>query len=247
MRNTYTIFKRELSGYFATPVAYVVLYGFLFFAFALTFLLGNFFTGQETDQATLQGFFTFHPFLYLFFLPEISMRLWSEERRVGTIELLMTLPVTVKEAVIGKYLAAWALAGLMLALTFPIWITVNYLGEPDNGVILASYIGSFLMAGAYLAIGAFLSALTRNQIIAAITTVLLGVAFLLPGVPFLTQPLSGIASPIVVDTLRSFSFLAHFESITKGLIDLRDLVYFGSLIVCFLLANALVVQVKKAD
>ena len=247
MRNTLTIFKRELGGYFATPVAYVFIVFFLFLAGAFTFYLGSFYTGTEQDQATLQSFFGFHPWLYLFLLPAISMRLWSEERRVGTIELLMTLPITTRQAVLGKFLAAWAFAGIALALTFPFWITVNYLGEPDNGVILASYLGSLLMSGSYLAIGSFFSSVTRNQIIAFVTSVVVCLLFILAGFPLVTDAVSGWASASVLDTVRSFSFLTHFNNITRGLIDLRDLIFFGSLMICFLLANALVIDVKKAD
>lgn len=247
MRNTLTIFKREFAGYFATPVAYIFLVFFLALVAAFTFYLGGFYTGQETDQASLRSFFGFHPWLFLFLLPAISMRLWSEERRVGTIELLMTLPVTTTQAVLGKFLAAWGFATLAIVLTFPFWITVNYLGEPDNGVILASYIGSVLMAGSYLAIGAFFSAITRNQIVALVTTTTVCLLFVLAGFPLVTDAVSGWASASIVDTVRSFSFLTHFNNITRGLIDARDLVFFGSLMACFLLANALVVDVKKAD
>ncbi len=247
MSNTLTIFKRELAGYFATPVAYIIIVAFLFLAGGFTFYLGGFYTGSEQDQATLQSFFGFHPWLFLLILPAISMRLWSEERRVGTIELLMTLPVTTGQAVLGKFLGAWCFAGISLVLTFPFWITVNYLGEPDNGVILASYIGSFLMAGSYLAIGSFLSSITRNQIIAFITTAVVCLLFILAGFPLVTDAVSGWASASVLDTVRSFSFLDHFGNITRGLIDLRDLIFFGSLMICFLLANALVIDVKKAD
>ena len=157
---TKSIIKRELAGYFATPVAYVFIVVFLFLTGIFTFYMGSFF---ERGQADLQPFFSFHPWLYLFLIPAVSMRLWAEERKSGTIELLMTLPISVTQAVIGKFLAAWAFAAVALLLTFPIWITVNYLGEPDNGTILAGYLGSLLMAGSYLAIGSCISAVTRNQ------------------------------------------------------------------------------------
>lgn len=247
MRNTITIFKRELKSYFATPVAYVFIIAFLFLAGGFTFYLGNFYTGTEQDQATLQSFFGFHPWLYLFLLPAISMRLWSEERRVGTIELLMTLPITTMQAVMGKFLAAWFFAGIVLSLTLPFWFPVNYLGEPDNGVILAGFIGSFLMSGAYLAIGSFFSAVTRNQIIAFVTSIVACLLFILAGFPLVTDAVSGWAPASVLDTVRSFSFLTHFNNITRGLIDLRDLIFFGTLMACFLLANVLVIDVKKAD
>jgi ABC-2 type transport system permease protein len=176
----FTVFKRELASYFATPVAYVFIVIFLLLAGTFTFYLGNFY---ERGQADLQPFFNFHPWLYLFLVPAVGMRLWSEERKSGTIELLLTLPVTMWQAVVGKFLAAWAFIGIALALTFPIWITVNYLGSPDNGVIFASYVGSFLMAGAFLAIGSCISACTRNQVIAFILTVVVCFVFLLAGFP----------------------------------------------------------------
>ena len=243
MRNTFVIFKRELGGYFATPVAYVFIVIFLFLCGIFTFYVGGLY---EREQADLQPFFTFHPWMYLFLIPAISMRLWAEERKSGTIELLMTLPVSMAQTVAGKFLAAWAFTGVALALTAPIWITINYLGEPDNGVILASYVGSFLMAGGYLAIGSFVSALTRNQVIAFVVSVVLCLGFVLAGFPMVLDLVSGWAPTAIVDTVASFSFLTHFNSITKGVIDARDLVFFGSLILCFLFANALVIDLKKA-
>ena len=246
MKNTIAIFKRELSGYFATPVAYVFIVVFLLLSVGLTFAFG-FFTGTENDQADLQRFFFLHPWIFLFLIPAVSMRLWSEERRVGTIELLMTLPVSTFQAVMGKFLAAWSFTAIALALTGSMWITVNFLGEPDNGVILASYIGSLFMAGAYLAIGAFVSALTKNQVISLVISVMICAAFVFAGMPMILGPLSVILPDAAIDTVRSFSFLTHFESISKGLIDLRDVIFFGSLMFCFLLANAIVVDVKKAS
>jgi len=245
MNNIAAIFKRELAGYFATPVASVFIFIFLLFLFGLTFFFG-FYTGEETDQADLQRFFFLHPWIFLFFIPAISMRLWSEERRVRTIELLMTLPVTTFQAVIGKFLAAWCFAALALLLSSSVWITVNYLGEPDNGVIFAGYLGSFFMAGAYLAIGAFASALTKNQVISLVLSVLICATFVFAGTDMVADPLGVFLPQVAVDTVRSFSFLSHFDGITKGLIDLRDVIFFGSLMVCFLFANAIVVDFKKA-
>lgn len=245
MQNTLAIFKREFAGYFGTPVAAVFIFIFLLFLFGLTFFFG-FYTGEQTDQADLQRFFFLHPWIFLFFIPAISMRLWSEERRVGTIELLMTLPVTTMQAVIGKFLAAWCFAGLALLLSMSIWFTVNYLGEPDNGVIFAGYIGSMFMAGAYLAIGAFTSALTKNQVISLVLSVLVCATFVFAGTNMITGPLATILPQVAIDTIRSFSFLTHFDGITKGLIDLRDVIFFGSLMICFLFANALVIDAKKA-
>src|SRR5262245_36043285 len=244
MRNTLTLFKRELVGYFATPVAYVFIVIFLILNGWITFFISGFYENERSD---LQAFFGFLPWLYLFLIPAISMRLWSEERKTGTIELLMTLPVTLGQVVWGKYLAAWAFTAIALALTFPMWITVNYLGNPDNGVILASYVGSLLMAGGYLAIGACLSALTKNQVIAFVLSLMLCLGFLLAGFPMVVDLVSGWAPTAVVDAVRSFSFLTHFGSITKGVIDARDLLFFGSLIALFLFANAVVLDLKKAD
>jgi ABC-2 type transport system permease protein len=238
------LFRRELQSYFATPVAYVFMVIFLMLMGAFTFYLGNFY---DRGQADLQPFFGFHPWLYLFLVPAIAMRLWAEERKSGTIELLMTLPITPLQAVLGKFLAAWAFAGIALALTFPVWITVNYLGDPDNGAILAGYIGSLLMAGGFLAIGSCLSAVTRNQVIAFILTVVVCFGFLLAGFPLVLDAFSGWAPQLVVDGIASLSFLTHFSAISKGVIDLRDLVYFALLIAAFLYANTIVLAWKQAD
>ncbi|GMV24430.1 MAG: gliding motility-associated ABC transporter permease subunit GldF [Phycisphaerae bacterium] len=243
MSRTLAIFKRELGGYFATPVAYVFIVIFLFVTGVFTFQLGNFF---DRGQADLRPFFDFHPWLYLFLIPAISMRLWAEERKQGTIELLMTLPVPMAAAVTGKFLAAWAFAGVALALTFPIWITVNVLGDPDNGVILASYVGSLLMAGGFLAVGSCVSALTKNQVIAFVVTVVLCFGLLISGYPPVMGFFSAWAPQAVLDAVAGFSFLTHFDAISRGVIDLRDLVFFGSLIAVFLFANAVVIEQKKA-
>src|SRR4051812_36922737 len=218
---TFILMKRELRGYFATPVAYVFIVIFLLLSGVFTFYMGGFF---EREQADLQPFFAFHPWLYLFLIPAISMRLWAEERKTGTVELLFTLPVSMAQTVLGKFLAAWAFTGVALVLTFPMWITVNYLGNPDNGVIFASYIGSFLMAGAYLAIGACVSSMTKNQVIAFVVSLVVCLGFILAGFPIVLDFFKGWAGPWLVDSIRSFSFLTHFNSITKGVIDARDLV-----------------------
>ncbi len=238
------IFRRELASYFATPVAYVFIVIFLVLAGAFTFYLGGFY---ERGQADLVPFFNFHPWLYLFLVPAVSMRLWSEERKSGTIELLLTLPVTMWQAVLGKFLAAWAFLAIALALTFPIWLTVNYLGDPDNGVILAGYLGSLLMAGAFLAIGACLSATTRNQVIAFILTVVVCFLMLLAGFPLVLEFIGAIFPQGVVDAIAGLSFLTHFSAIAKGVVDLRDLLFFLLVIVCWLIACALVIDLKKAD
>jgi gliding motility-associated transport system permease protein len=242
VHNALAIFRRELAGYFATPLAFVFIVMFLVLTGAMAFNFGGFY---ERGQADLAPFFTYHPWLYLFLIPALSMRLWAEERKTGTIELLMTLPVTTAQAVIGKFSAAWCFAGLALALTFPIWITVNYLGEPDNGAILAAYVGSFLMAGGFLAIGSCLSAATRNQVIAFIFTVVVCFGFLLAGFPLVLGLFQGWAPQAIVDAIASLSFLTHFESISKGVIDLRDLLYFGTLIAAWLAATAIVLDMKK--
>ena len=238
------LFTRELRSYFATPVAYVFIVIYLVLMGTFTFYLGQFY---ERGQADLSSFFNFHPWLYLFLVPAISMRLWAEERKTGSIELLMTMPITAWQAVLGKYLAAWAFTGIALALTFPVWITVNYLGDPDNGAILAGYVGSMLMAGGFLAIGACLSATTRNQVIAFVITIVVCFGFLLSGFPMVLDLFSGWAPQALVDGIASLSFLTHFANISKGVIDFRDLVYFGLLIGAFLYANTIVLQWKQAD
>jgi ABC-2 type transport system permease protein len=243
MRAMTAVLKRELVGYFITPVAYVFIVIFLVLNGVFTFNLGGFY---ERGQADLVPFFSFHPWLYLFLIPAISMRLWAEERRAGTIELLMTLPLSRSAAVIGKYLAAWAFAGIALALTFPLWITVNVLGEPDNGAILAGYVGSLLLAGSFLAIGACLSATTKSQVIAFVLTVVVCFAFLLAGFDPVLSFFRGWAPDFIVEAISGFSVMTHFDAISNGVIDLRDLIFFASLIVIALAANALVIDLRKA-
>jgi ABC-2 type transport system permease protein len=234
MSQIVTILKREFVGYFTTPIAYVFLAIFVFLSGIFTFYMGSFF---DRGQADLQPFFQFHPWLYLFLIPALAMRLWAEERRGGTIELLLTLPVTIPQAVLGKFLAAWAFSGIALMLTFPIWITVNYLGDPDNGVILASYVGSLLMA----------SALTRNQVIAFVVSAVVCLGFVLSGFPLVLDFFSAWAPEFVVQAVSSFSFLSHFNAISEGVIELRDIVFFVSLIVFWLFANAVAIDLRKAD
>ncbi|MBV8736310.1 MAG: ABC transporter permease subunit [Alphaproteobacteria bacterium] len=244
MRNVLTIFRREFVGYFTTPLAYVFIVIFLVMAGMLTFFVGNFF---GRGQADLQPFFMFHPWLYLVLIPALSMRLWAEERRSGTIELFLTLPIRMIEAVVGKFLAAWCFAGIALALTFPFWLTVNFLGHPDNGVILASYIGSFLLAGALLAIGACVSALTKNQIIAFVVTAALAFIFTAAGSPAVLGALQGWAPQWLIDGFTQISFVSHFSAITRGVIDVRDVFYFASVIIAFLCANAILIDLEKAE
>lgn len=244
MSGLWVIVKRELDSYFATPLAYVFIFIFLVLSGVFTFYLGNFY---EREQADLSPFFNFHPWLYLFLVPAISMRLWSEERKSGTIELLMTLPITKLDAVLGKFLAAWLFAGLALLLTFPLWITVNYLGDPDNGVILASYIGSWLMAGAFLAIGSCMSALSRSQVIAFIACGVVCLLFILAGFPLVLNVFKAWMPVVFIDTLASVSFLTHFSSISKGVLSLVDILFFLSVIVTWLIATIIVVEMKQAS
>ena len=243
MNGVTAVMRRELQGYFSTPLAYVFIVIFLVLAGWFTFNFGSFYNG---GQASLAPFFNYHPWLYLFLVPALSMRLWAEEHKTGTIELLMTLPLDVWQSVAGKFIAAWAFTALALALTFPIWITVNYLGEPDNGVIVAAYLGSLMMAGGFLAIGAFVSATTNNQVIAFIVTVVICFVMLMAGFQPLLSPLVGWVPLPIIDALASLSFLTHFSSISKGVIDARDIIYFALLIGTFLYANVLVLHMKKA-
>ena len=244
MKQLSVIFKRELGSYFATPLAYVFIVIFLVLSGVFTFYLGGFF---ERNQADLQPFFNFHPWLYLFLVPAIAMRLWAEERKSGSIELLMTLPITRTDAVLGKFLAAWVFAGIALLLTFPMIITVNYLGQPDNGAIFTGYLGSWLMAGGFLAIGSCMSALAKNQVIAFILAVVVSFLFIVSGFPLVLDAFSAWAPQMVLDAIASLSFLTRFEAISKGVIDLRDLLYFISLMAAWLAATAIVVDLKKAD
>jgi ABC-2 type transport system permease protein len=235
--------RRELAGYFATPVAYVFIVIFLMLAGALTFTMGNFFS---RGQADLQPFFAFVPWLFLFLVPALTMRLWAEERRLGTIELLLTLPLPQWQAVVGKYLAAWAFCGIALALTVPLWITVNLLGRPDNGVILSGYLGCLMVAGAYLAVGAAVSAMTKNQVIAFVLAVALCFLFAAAGSPVVTEFLSA-RLPVLAEVARAISVSDRFGGFTRGIIAARDLVYFASFIGFFLFLNAVVLDHRKAD
>jgi ABC-2 type transport system permease protein len=244
MKNIKAVFKRELYGYFSTPVAYVFIVIFLFLTGIFTFYVGSFY---ERNQSDLDPFFRFHPWLYLFLIPAIAMRLWSEERKSGTIELLMTLPISITDAVIGKFLAAWCFTGIALALTFPMWLTVAYLGEPDHTVILASYIASLLMAGGYLAIGSCISAITKSQVIAFVISVVICFLFILSGFPLVLNFFQAWAPQALIDAVASFSFLTHFEDIRKGVIDLRDIIYFAVVIVFWLYATVVTIENKKAD
>jgi ABC-2 type transport system permease protein len=243
MRNALVIARRELVAYFASPLAYVFIVIFLAFAGALGFYLGGFF---QRGQADLVSFFLFHPWLFMVLVPAIGMRLWAEERRSGTIELLMTLPVTPIEAVLGKFLAAWAFTTIALALTFPMWLTVNYLGEPDNGVILASYVGSWLMAGAFLALSSCISALTKNQVIAFVVGAAASFLFLVSGLDLVLDAFRAWAPAYLVDLVASLSFLTHFGTVTRGVIGLPTVVFLVSLMLLCLFINTQVIEIEKA-
>ena len=239
-----SVFRRELASYFATPLAYVFIIIFLFMTGIFSFYMGGFY---ERGQADLEPFFSFHPWLYLFLIPAISMWLWAEERKSGSIELLLTLPIPLSAAVFGKFFAAWAFTGLALVCTFPMWLTVTYLGDPDNGVILAGYLGSLFMAGAYLAIGSCISATTKNQVIAFVVTVVVCFLMTVSGLPMVLDFFSGWAPQFLIDLIASFSFLTHFNAIVEGVIDFRDLVFFGTLMALFLVVNSLVIEARKAS
>ena len=241
--NIKTIAKRELGGYFSSPVAYVFIVIFLLLTGFFTFMAGGFF---ERGQANLEPFFMWHPWLYLFLVPCVGMRLWAEERRVGTIELLLTMPITAWQAIVGKFLASWMFLGLALVLTFPVFITVNYLGSPDNGVIVAAYIGSMLLAGAYLSISSMTSALTRNQVVSFIISVVICLFLVLCGFPPVTNLLTRMDRPWVVDLVSSFSVMTHFESFTKGVVDSRDVIFFLSIIGFSLFTNGVIIRSHRA-
>lgn len=238
-----TIAKREFAAYFATPLATVFLVIFVALTGAFAFYVGGFF---DRAQADLVAFFTYHPWLYLLLVPAIAMRLWAEERKTGTIELLMTLPVSPWEAILGKFFAAWAFVGLALVLTFPMWITVNYLGSPDNGVIFSSYLGSFLVAGVFLAIGSCISALTKNQVIAFIVSALVCFLLVMSGYELVLNAFRAVMPGIVVSAIQSLSILSYYEDFMKGIISLPALMFCGSLIAFALFANKIIIEQRKA-
>lgn len=238
------IVKRELGSYFATPLAYVFTVIFLVLVGSVTFFFGGFFSNGQAD---LRAFFNYHPWLYLFLVPALAMRLWAEERKSGTLELLMTLPISLRDMVLGKFLAGWLFIGMVLVLTCPIWFTVNYLGDPDNGVILASYLGSWLMAGAMLAVGSCISACTKNQVIAFILSLVACFVMMVSGWDIVLSWWPDWVADWFIDALASLSFLTHFNSFAKGVLDLRDLLYFVIMIAGWLMATAIVIDMKKAN
>lgn len=244
MRNFLAVMKRELKGYFESPVAYVFIIIFLLATSGCTFFISRFF---ETRTATLEPFFIWHPWLYLFLVPAVGMRLWAEERKSGTIELLFTLPITMWQAVAGKFVAAWLFVGIALFLTFPIVLTVGYLGSPDYGVILASYLGSFLLAGAYLAVTCLFSAMSKNQVISFVLSVVASFAMVMLGVGVFTEFLNRFFPVWLSEVISAFSFFTHYQGFQRGLIDSRDVVYFVSIIGFMLAANAVVLEMKKAE
>ena len=244
LNKTYIILDRELKGYFRTPLASIFLLVFLALSSGMTFFLGRFF---ERDQADLTAFFSWHPWLFLVLMPAIGMRLWAEERRSGTIELLITLPVTNTQLVVGKFLASWIFTLIAIILTMPIWITVNYLGDPDNNVILISYVGSWLMAGAFLALTSCLSALTKNQVIAFILSSISGFILIMAGFNLVLSAVRSWSPNWITETISSMSFLSHFSRIQMGVFDLSTLIFFISMIILCLWINVQLVQIKKAD
>ena len=243
LSNIKTITKREIAGYFSSPVAFVFIVIFLLLSGFFTFMVAGFF---DRGEANLMPFFTWHPWLYLFLVPAVGMRMWSEERRLGTIELLLTMPVTTWQAIVGKFLASWAVIALALAFTFPVVLTVNYLGSPDNGVVLGGYIGSLLMAGAYLSISSMTSAMTRNQVVSFIIAVVLSLFLILAGWPPVTDLLVQWAPAWFVDGVAAFSVMTHFESIQKGVLDSRDILYFLSVIVFSLFTTGVIIRAHRA-
>ncbi len=241
--NIVTMMKRELGGYFTSPIAYVFLVIFLMLTGFFTYTVGSFF---ERGEASLVSFFTWHPWLYLFLVPAVGMRVWSEERRLGTMELLLTMPITTWQAIVAKFLASWLFLLLALVLTFPVVITVNYLGDPDNGVIIAGYVGSFLLSGAYLAISCMTSALTRNQVIAFILSVMICLFFILAGYTPVTDLLTRWANPVVVQIIAAFSVMTHFEGFQRGVLDVRDLLFFASVIGFALFTTGVIIRNQRA-
>jgi ABC-2 type transport system permease protein len=237
------IAKRELSAYFASPVAYVFIVFFLLLCGFFTFMVGRFF---QRGEASLIAFFIWHPWLYLFLVPAVGMRTWSEERRSGTIELLLTMPITPWQAIVGKFIASWLFLAIALALTFPLVLTIGYLGSPDYGVIFCGYLGSLLMAGAYLAISCMTSALTRNQVISFILSVVACLFLILAGWPPVTDMLVQWAPNWLVEAVASFSVMPHFESFQRGVIDSRDLFYFLSVIVFSLFTTGVIIRSHRA-
>ena len=243
IRNIKIIAQRELKSYISTPIGYIFASIFLAISTGLSFHFGRFF---DRGIADLESFFQYHPWLYLLLMPAIAMRLWAEEQKTGTLELLVTLPIYLGEAVIGKFVAAWVFSGGVLALSFPLWLTVNYLGNPDNGVILSSYFASWMMAGSFLSLCSCASALTNNQVIAFITGVTICFFFMMTGVDIIQSGFNGWAPSWVINTIGNLSIMKNFNSISSGVIDIRSVTYFFFLISTGLLVNIKIIELKKA-
>ncbi|MFN2352126.1 MAG: ABC transporter permease [Kiritimatiellia bacterium] len=242
MKNTRAIARRELVSYFESPVAYVFTIVFLVLVSFITFFVSNFY---EAGQADLRPFFFWHPWMFLMLVPAAAMRLWSEERRSGTLETLLTLPLTVPQAMLGKFLAAWLFLGIVILLTFPIVLTTMYLGQPDMGVVVSGYLGSLLLAGAYLAVGMFTSAITRNQVISFVLALVVCLFLLLAGWPPVTNMLVRWAPDWAVRAVAAFGFMPHYEAFQKGVLDVRNLAYFASVMVFMLCAAGLALENRK--
>lgn len=243
-RNIKGVVKRELAGYFGSPVAYVFIVIFLLLCGFFTFYISHFY---EVGQADLRAFFEWHPWIFLFLVPAVGMRLWAEERRTGTIEIILTLPITLPEIIFGKFMAAWLFIGMALFLTFPLVVTVSYLGDPDMGAVFCSYFGSFMLAGAYLSVGSMSSSLTRNQVISFIVSVIICLFLVLAGWPPVTEILLGWSPSWFVDVISGFSFMTHFTSMERGVLDLRDLFYYISVIFLMLFSNGVILQNRRAS
>ncbi len=244
MDKLHIVIKREFHAYFSTPIALIFICIFLALTGAFAFYIGGFFARGRAD---LDAFFSYHPWLYLMLVPAIAMRLWAEERKTGTIELLLTLPISTGQAVFGKFIAAWMFCGISLFLTFPMWITVNVLGNPDNGVVFAAYLGSFIISGAFLSIGACVSAMTKNQVIAFILAAVICFLFAMSGVELVLNFFRSWAPDPVIQVISQMSFLTHFSEMMRGIIDLHHLFFFGSLIAFFLFLNIIIVELKKGS
>ena len=241
--NTLGIFRRELKSYFEAPVAYVFLVVFLILVGFLTFSVANYY---EAGQADLRMFFFWHPWVYLLLVPAASMRLWAEERRSGTIELLLTLPVTMPQAIMGKFLAAWLFLMLAVGLTFPIVVTTAYLGDPDIGVVIGGYVGSVMIAGTYLSVGIFASATTRNQVISFVLALVICLFLLMAGWAPVTAMLVEWAPNWLVKSVAAFSVMPHYESIQRGVLDMRDIGYYISVMAVMLFATYLMLENRKS-
>jgi ABC-2 type transport system permease protein len=244
LRHIWTIAKRELGAYFTSPLAYVFIVIFLLLCGFFTFFVGGFF--ERGEASLVRPFFDWHPWFYLFLVPAVGMRLWADERRLGTLELLLTMPITPWQAILGKFLASWLFLALALALTFPVVVTVNYLGSPDNGVILTAYVGSWLMAGAYLAVSCITSAITRSQVVSFIVSLVACLFLILAGFPPVTNFLAQFALPWIVDLVGSFSVMTHFEGFQKGVLDLRDVIFFMSVIGFSLFTTSVILRTHRA-